>query len=226
RSRREGMLDENPWKTQKQEAPAVNAVEEEPASIGELRRRIRELEKALSAYGFDCRRGIETYKVSEIKRILREAGPREGEARVILRELVEAQLALYRELYSAAGAREIVVDSDTPERRVKEIKEWLEGRGVKRGERVNLFAKTVYEVLNAVERNENVDSIVELLARSYKRDYDRFRVLRFLAELCGGFNAEAERYENLRELVKVTVDCVLRAGVDKVRRLAMERLRL
>ncbi|MEM4749146.1 MAG: hypothetical protein QXS26_04655, partial [Thermosphaera sp.] len=63
RSRREGMLDENPWKTQKQEAPAVNAVEEEPASIGELRRRIRELEKALSAYGFDCRRGIETYKV-------------------------------------------------------------------------------------------------------------------------------------------------------------------
>ncbi|MEM1930299.1 MAG: hypothetical protein QXH81_10040, partial [Thermofilaceae archaeon] len=83
-SRREGMLDENPRKTQKQlrEAPAVNAVEEEPASIGELRRRIRELEKALSAYGFDCRRGIETYKVSEIKRILREAGPREGEARV------------------------------------------------------------------------------------------------------------------------------------------------
>ncbi|MEM3806160.1 MAG: hypothetical protein QXU60_04515 [Sulfolobales archaeon] len=119
---------ENP--KQLREALAVNAVEEEPASIGELRRRIRELEKALSAYGFDCRRGIETYKVSEIKRILREAGPREGEARVILRELVEAQLALYRELYSMVGAREIVVDSDTPERRVKEIKEWLEGRGL------------------------------------------------------------------------------------------------
>ncbi|MEM1695134.1 MAG: hypothetical protein QXQ90_00900, partial [Desulfurococcaceae archaeon] len=176
--------------------------------------------------GFDCRRGIEAYKISEIKRILREAGVREGDARAILRELVEAQLALYRELYSAAGAREIVVDSDVPEKRVKEIKEWLEGRRERRSERVNLFAKTVYEVLNIVERNKDADSVVELLARSYKRDYDRFRVLYFLIELCGGFNVEAGRYENLDELAKVTVDRVLEVGVERVRKLAMERLKM
>ncbi|MEM4847519.1 MAG: hypothetical protein QW794_07170 [Thermosphaera sp.] len=201
-------------------------MERESISIDELRRKIRKLEEALSAYGFDCRRGIEAYKISEIKRILREAGVREGDARAILRELVEAQLALYRELYSAAGAREIVVDSDVPEKRVKEIKEWLEGRREKRGERVNLFAKTVYEVLNIVERNKDADSVVELLARSYKRDYDRFRVLYFLIELCGGFNVEAERYENLDELAKATVDRVLEVGVERVRKLAMERLKM
>jgi len=200
-------------------------MEREFTSVDELRKKIRELEKALSSYGFDSRRGIETYKVSEIKNILRRAGTREGDVRKTLRELVKVQQILYRELYRTAGAKEMVVDTDMPEKRVKEIEEWLEGCKENRGRRTNLFAMTVNEVLSMVGEGKDAGSIMELLARSYKRDYDRFRILNFLMELCEELGVKVKRPGTLDELTNVTVAQILKTGVDKVQKLAMIRLR-
>lgn len=200
-------------------------MEKQSTSVNELRKKIKELEKALSAYGFDSKRGIETYKVSEIKDILRRAGTREGDAKKILRELLRAQQTLYRELYRMAGIKEVEVDTDMPEKRIREIKEWLEGRKENRGEGVNLFAITVNKVLSMIKEGKDTSSIMELLARSYKRDYDRFRVLEFLVKLCEELGAKAERPRTLNELADFTMAQIYRIGVDKVWQLAMARLR-
>lgn len=194
--------------------------------MDDLRRKVRELEKTLSSYGFDERRGIETYKVSEVKKVLQRAGTREDEARRILKELIEVQLTLYRELYRVAGIRDIVVDTDMPEKKVKEIGDWLEGgRKENRGGNAGLFARTVNDVLNMIKESKDASSVMELLTASYKRDYDRFRVLEFLAELCEELGVKVKRPKNLDELANTTITHVLEASVDKVRELATVKLK-
>ena len=42
-----------------------------PSILDGLRREVLELERRLAKYGFDEKRGIETYKISEIKKILK-----------------------------------------------------------------------------------------------------------------------------------------------------------
>lgn len=193
--------------------------------INELREKIRMLERSLAEYGFDYRRGIETWKISELKKMLFKAGG-SGRVKEILKELVETQETLYYELYQLAGAKEIAVDTDTPEKRLKEIKSWLEGRQRNEGNRKGLFAKAVREVLESFERNETPVSVVETLNHIYKRDYDRFRVLKFVLSLCKEIDASIEepKQQDLNNIANVVVLALSRVGVDKVRKLARVEL--
>jgi hypothetical protein len=194
--------------------------------VDELREKIRRLERVLAGYGFNDRRGIETWKISEIKNVLRKTRSPE-KVKETLKELVETQEILYRELYRIAGAKEIVVDTDTPEKRLKEIKEWLEGRRKKNGKTEGLFEKAVHKVLKSIEEDMNPSSAVEALNRLYKRDYDRFRVLEFVLSLCKEIDVNIERstQQDLSEIAKVVVFHVSKVGVDKIRKLAKVKLR-
>ncbi|MGC8988434.1 hypothetical protein, partial [Infirmifilum sp.] len=195
--------------------------------VDHLRSRIRALEGELSKYGFDQRRGIETYKRSEIRGLLRGAGPRAERVRALLKELVETQEDLYQELYRAAGAREIAVDTDTPEMKLREIKNWLEGRREHQEESGNTFTKAVDEVLRAVEEGGGADAVVGTLTELYKRDYDRFRVLDFILMACRRLGIEAEKPadETLGALAGVVVRSVLKANIESVRKLVRAGLR-
>jgi len=198
----------------------------EPRTVSELRRKVRELERALAKYGFDERRGIETYKVSEIKKLLLRTGSRKQVMKT-LKELIETQEKLYQELYRIADVREIAVDTDTPEKRLKEIKDWLEGRRENKAE--NLFPKAVLKVLGMVKRGERADAVLQALRELYKRDYDRFRVVEFILSLCNeleGKRTERTGRESLEELVELMLSRVSKLGVNSIIWCARRRLRV
>lgn len=204
----------------------VNNAENKFSCIDELRERIRKLEKILAEYGFNQRRGIETCKVSEIKSAVHKARSQE-KVKQILKELVETQEILYRELYRIAGAKEIIVDTDTPEKKLKEIKDWLEGRRENQRNTKNLFRKAVYRVLKSVEEGVNPSLVLSELSVIYKRDYDRFRVLDFILSLCEKFNISIDksRPQDLDKLASTVVFRVSEVGVDKIRKLAKVKLK-
>lgn len=193
-----------------------------------LRKKILEMEKELSTYGFDRRRGVETYKVSEIKRILGRIPPRDAAAvRKKLIEIVDTQRVFYRELYRRAGVAEIHVDTEMPERNLEEIGKWLGGDQVRR-ESVNKFSGVIVDVLEALSRGKDVGAVIRILKRAYKRDYDRYRVLDFISSLCEELGAKIKRPlpERLEEAVSVVAAPVLELGAEKVRRMATARLGL
>jgi hypothetical protein len=192
--------------------------------VDRLREKIRTLEKSLREYGFNDRRGIETWKIGELKDMFRKMRNQER-VREILKELVEIQETLYLELYRLSGAKEIIVDTDTPEKRLKEIKAWLQGQKNNRKPK-GLFAEAVRTVLENIEKNKDPTLIIEILTHIYQRDYDRFRVLDFLLSLCKELDSKIEESgkQDLNSIAKIVVFNVSKVGVNKVRKLAKARL--
>jgi hypothetical protein len=193
--------------------------------VDELREKIRTLERSLRTHGFNDRRGIETWKIGELKDMLSKMGNSE-KVKEILKELVETQEILYLELYRLSGAKEIMVDTDTPEKKLKEIKAWLQGQKKNNKKPKGLFVKAVSMVLEDIEKNKNTTFIIGTLNQVYQRDYDRFRVLEFLLSICKELGSKIEEpgKRDLNSLAKVVVFNVSKVGLDKVRNLAKARL--
>ena len=191
-----------------------------------LRLRIRELEERLASFGFDPRRGIESYGVGELKRLVARS-PRPEEAKNLLMELIEAQEQLYKELYEAGGMKEMDVDTDTPEKRLLLIKKWLLGEEEERVVRPPRFCFVVKKVLDEAEKG-SIEGVLDALKGGYKRDYDRHRVLRFLLDCCRELGIKFELPEGpprLRPSAELLVVCMRMAEADRVRAVVRQKLR-
>jgi len=175
-------------------------------SLEELRERLLALEKELAKYGFDPRRGLESYTVGELREILASLD-RDGEAKKLLSEIVRLQKELYRRLYEQAGLKELKVDTDTPEKRLLTIEAWLvQGKvNSESNTQESKFAQALRSVASVLTMCEDDcrDRLVSVLVNVYKRDYDRYRVLREILNMCvdlGGL-----RSEDVSDIEKKTV---------------------
>lgn len=200
--------------------------------LEELRKQIYEVEKSLSKYGFDPRRGIESYKVSELRE-LTSRSQNADEVKRLLLKLIELQELLYLELYRMAGLKRMNVDTDTPEKRLMTIKEWLIAGRANSITRVakSKFKEALSMVANVLETcNDNCkEEIKNVLQRVYKRDYDRYRVVRRVLELCtshgnvGKEILEGIESESLDDLVDRLVECARKMGKEKLARIIKVR---
>jgi hypothetical protein len=210
--------------TEKSSENEIMAISEK---LDRLREEILKLERELSKYSFDPRRGIESYSMSEIEKLLKRAGPNYVRIKELLYELVCAQEKLYRELYSSAGLRELNVDTETPEKNLIRLKRWLlAGRDVEAlpANNVTKFDQVLRGIARILRRCQDncVDEILIALKSMYKRDYDRYRVVKHIAENCtalGGLEAAiVEKIETLplERAVEVIVECSKKVGCVKL----------
>lgn len=202
--------------------PPGNGVFSISERLDALRREILNLEIELAKYGFDPRRGIESYSVSEIKDLLERAGSNYPEVKELLIKLVETQERLYKELYSFAGLKELNVDTETPEKNVMKIKEWLLAGKAPARDNSTKFKHAIEEVTKALQKcHANCGSrVLEVLVRIYKRDYDRYRVIKRVIEVCielGGLE-EPPELETLPIESAVTLidECAKKLGHSKL----------
>jgi hypothetical protein len=206
--------------TEKSSENEIMAISEK---LDRLREEILKLERELSKYGFDPRRGIESYSISEMEKLLKRAGPNYVRIKELLYELVCAQEKLYRELYSSAGLRELNVDTETPEKNLIRLKRWLlAGKDVEAlpASNVTKFDQVLGRIARILRRCQDncVGEILTALKSMYKRDYDRYRVVKRIAENCaalGGLEAAiVEKIETLplERAVEVIVECSKKVG--------------
>jgi hypothetical protein len=192
-----------------------------------LRRKVWRLERKLTLYGFDKRRGIETYKISEIEKVLKALSQKDAKnAKKLLKALVKVQQTLYDELYKIAGATELSVDTHMPESKLKEIKAWLEG--LKKGRKVDKrFAEAVREVLKTIKHGGDAEALASVLLRLYKRDYDRFRVLDFLASACEEIGAKIRKPlpESLQDASEALLASISVLNLDDIVKIVERRLK-
>jgi len=199
--------------------------------LEELRKQIYKVEKSLSKYGFDPRRGIESYKVSELRELISRSRNTK-EVKQLLLTLIELQEQLYLKLYRLAGLRRMNVDTDTPEKKLMTIKEWLiTGRANSVQVAISKFEKALSMVANVLETCSNSceEEIKKVLQTVYKRDYDRYRVVRRVLELCifyGNLSKEileGIESEPLDNLVVKLVECAKKIGKEKLARIIKAR---
>ena len=189
-----------------------------------LRKKIYKVEKKLVKYGFDLRRGVESYRINELRKLLERSGDKE-KAKALLMQLVNLQEQLYLELYRLVGLKHLNVDTDTPEKRLTMIKEWLlTGKTSPAQPRKSRFKQALKAVTKSLEEcDENcVAKIEEALRSVYKRDYDRYRVAKWILELCVSYGWIDEDIlkdlESLpiRILAERVAECVHRVGKEKL----------
>lgn len=183
-----------------------------------LRSQILDIERKLSELGMNPRRGLESYSINELKKIFRNIKDKEKLKKLLL-ELIELQERLYHTLYTLAGLKELNVDTDIPERKLLLIKKWvLTGESSERlrltSESKQLVAiKGLADLLASVEDDEECLRRVESLLRNvYKRDYDRYRVLKLVIDACikhGHLSREKieEAGNSLRKLILLLLEC-------------------
>jgi hypothetical protein len=174
--------------TKKQRLEAFRLMNESETVISEtdqkrldaLRDQIRSAETDLVEFGFDARRGIETYSRSDLQRLITRSRD-QGRVRSALRKVVELQEQLYRELYALSGTKELGIDTDTPEKALLLVKRTLEMKRREPSEIDSKLQETVKMILAAFEADMPEDdrrkAVMSALTKSYRRDYDRNRVL-------------------------------------------------
>jgi len=173
--------------------------------LEELRLRIFGLEKDLKKFGLDPRRGVESYRPGEIKKLVYCS---QNPKQVIdtLSQVLSLQEELYRKLYGLTNAAPLNVDTDVPEKNLLAIKQALTSTRKRRSSSSTKFAIAVKEVLEILQKHEQNEKLEELiistLAKIYKRDYDRCRILTYLLERLG---AKTSGHESLATLVKMLV---------------------
>ena len=187
----------------------------DPLTVSEplekLREQIYEMEKELSIYGYDPHRGIESYSIAEIKKLISKS-PNPLAFKESLKKLIEMQETLYRELYKLSGAEEISVDTDTPERRLRHIKSWLEGRntiGQQPSKRIQFFTTLAEIVERCTTRKVCKEEILQALNKTYKRDYDRYRILVKLLSILDPNSTVNDLGTSIDKLVEKLLDILL-----------------
>lgn len=175
-------------------------------NLEELRERLLTIEKELAKYGFDPRRGLESYRVSELRELIVRTG-RGEEAKRLLLELVRLQKELYRRLYEQAGLKELRVDTDTPEKRLLAIEAWLvQGKA---NSVSNMQQSKLVQALSSIAttlticKDDCPNQLASVLNNVYKRDYDRYRILGEVLDVC--VDLGALRSEDVSDIEKKAV---------------------
>lgn len=187
--------------------------------LEDLRLAILKAQQGLVNYGFDPRRGVETYSLSDLRNMLMHAP---AEVRASLLVLIETQEKLYLELYGIAGLKKLSVDTDTPEKRLATVKNWLLGGEKNNPEKKNVskFRETVKGLASILARYDDAEcekEITSLLDAMYKREYDKVRVIRWVLDRCVGTGmagdpvAEASS-PSLHELLRSLLECREKMG--------------
>jgi len=192
--------------------------------LDELREEILKLERELNKFGYDPRIGIESRKVSELKELIERAGSEREKVKEMLAKLVETQEKLYKELYRSAGLKELNVDTETPEKNLVKIKKWLLGEGESpMPSGVTKFKQALEEIARALQtcRESREGEILSTLRRIYKRDYDRYRMVRYVLETCaelGGLDGEVGDLtaHSLESAVRLLNECADKVGVPQL----------
>ena len=192
--------------------------------LDELREEILKLEHELSKFGYDPRIGIESRKVSELKELIERAGSEREKVKELLTKLIEMQKKLYKELYHSAGLKKLNVDTETPEKNLVRIKKWLLGEGenpVPSG--VTKFKQALEEIASVLQtcQESRESEILSTLRRIYKRDYDRYRIVRYVLETCaelGGLDGEIGDLtaHSLESAVRLLIECADKVGVPQL----------
>jgi len=179
-------------------------------TIENLRLKIFELEKELSKFGFDKRRGIESYKISELKKLIKDSTST-SEVLGILKQIVAIQEELYERLYALTGAEFKEIDTDTPEHRILKIKEMFENRVRKTEPRtetetkLNSLVKSIITIMEEFPEEECVNRVISILKSLYKRDYDRYRIIVHVLKMSGTKVDESLFTKSLREIATFLV---------------------
>lgn len=190
--------------------------EADEVELDSLRERIRSFEVELVGFGFEANRGIETYSIGELQRLInRSRDP--TRVRGSIERIVELQEELYRQLYAASGMKRMDVDTDTPERSLLLVRRVLEPRTkpppaprAKLEEAMTLMLAAWDTGMSEESRREVVKAA---LIRAYKRDYDRNRVLiLLLKKFNAGFDSSAAH--SLDELASLLVKRVDRPKLE------------
>jgi hypothetical protein len=178
--------------------------------LEDLRLKIWELQKQLTKYGFDERRDLESYKVSDIKRLLNRLNDKR-EAIELINRIVSLTEEFYKTLYGTVNMEILNIDTDTPEKRTLMLKKWLCGSSKKVEQKLikTTFSEVVEKIIDIINKCENLDECVKkvilYLREKYRRDYDRYRIVEYLYKRIGitpNLNYEKGSLdENVRVLV-------------------------
>lgn len=169
------------------ELNAMAITPEAQARLETLREQVRRAEARLTEFGFDTRRGIETYSTGELQRLIGQS-KNPGEARSIMQQVIDLQEELYRQLYLAAGMKSIDVDTDTPEKSLTLVKRALAPRGIAH-KTEGKFELALEHLIAALQsggsEKDRVEAVVTAIDELYQRDYDKNRVLGQILEEVG-----------------------------------------
>jgi hypothetical protein len=188
--------------------------------LDKLREEIYRLERELAGFGYDPRRGIESYSVSELRELIERAGPKRPFLEESLIRLIDAQTELYKELYRLAGFKELDVDTEIPEKNLMRLKEWISTGGAAPGfgapTKFEQALKEIAEVLRSRQEGYG-DGALRVLRRVYKRDYDRYRAMKRILGICAELGCYDKRMDDLEMLplgiaAKLLDDCVRKVG--------------
>lgn len=186
--------------------------------IEEHRAKLRLTEKEMESYGFDARRGLETYSVQEIKKLARKNGFSAAFLKALGRCLDE-HLRFYTALHSEMF-EPLLIERDMPEKNIQAIQEWLAHfqRGVPRKKAREPISSVLYwRFLTELEQVQSPDQLerwYEKLRKFYKRDYDIYR----FADMLAGLYNEYVRSEILapdQRVLPNSVKRILRAVAKK-----------
>ena len=174
--------------------------------LEDLRQKIYEIEKKLIDFNFDPHRGIETYKPSEIKVLLRKS-KQSSELIRLLKEAITLQTEFYRRLYLLTNTKNIDVDTDSPEKNILRIRNVLEHDARDQSSIIKIpkskkVISAIKEILGESKDSERCfNEIIHIIKKEYKRDYDRFRVLELLLSEMGCNVAKSTLCEYVRLLI-------------------------
>jgi hypothetical protein len=196
-------------------------------ALDKLREEILRLERELGMFGYDPRRGVESYSISELKDLIERSGPNRSRVRELLVKLVTVQEELYMELYRLAGLKELNVDTETPEKNILRLKKWLltgeahtsPSNATRSRTKFEQAVETIVEILKTCQENCE-DRVLDALKGIYKRDYDRYRVMKHVLEVCAeiGYAVDLSKLEpsSLRNVARLICKCSRSVGVSKL----------
>ncbi|MCS7385120.1 MAG: hypothetical protein NDF55_00075 [archaeon GB-1867-005] len=123
------------------------------------------------------------------------------------------------------------IDTDSPERRLVRIKEWLEKKAAHKPIRSRKkFIDTIKSVLQVIKlRDSNNDEVLTniimgILTKSYKRDYDRYRVLKFIIESMQRFCATNHLESLQMNIEMLPINELVRKVVKDLRKVDVNKL--
>jgi uncharacterized membrane protein YheB (UPF0754 family) len=156
-------------------------------NIEKQRVRLRSLEKELEPFGFDSRKGLETYSLQEIRKLAKRNRFSKNFLKT-LNKCLHKHMDFYRTLHHE-GFEPLSIERDMPEKNVQAIQEWLtnlkKGAPLKKTKESisSALSRCFLEKLKQTQTPNQLEEWYGELRRFYKREYDIYRFADMLARV-------------------------------------------